>query len=394
MTDDVYTPLARSRRREEQLAAAVEAGQLVTDLFAVYRGDCVETMRAMPDASVDFSVYSPPFGGMLYQYSSDPADLSNSKDYAEFFDHYGFVVREKFRLTKPGRMSAVHCTDIMAGMGDRPHLIDFPGHLIRCHEENGWKFVARYFVWKEPLMVRNRTMVKSLHHKTFCEDSTRCSMANADCLLIFRRDGRNAVPVAHPVGITSYAGSRTPPDETLQHKGYKGNQIHNTYSQWVWRQYASAFWDDVRIDRTLGTGASLYKGNTAAKDEPDEKHMHPLQLDVIERACVMWSNPGETVLTPFMGVGSEVYGAVLNGRRGVGIELKPAYFRQAVVNLQHLTDGGDGEGVTDATVTDPAFETRSMLDLIPDDNPTESPPPPAAKAGGKKRKASAKGSAA
>ncbi|MBN9020819.1 MAG: substrate-binding domain-containing protein, partial [Rhizobiales bacterium] len=184
-----------------------------------------------------------------------------------------------------------------------------------------------YHVWKEPLTVRNRTMVKSLHHKTLTEDSTRCSVANADYLLIFRRSGDNPVPVAHPVGLTDYAGSRTPPPDVLKWRGYKGDQIKNAYSHWVWRQYASAFRDDVRIDRTLGSGAGLYSGNKADKDEPDEKHMHPLQLDVIERAVVLWSNPGETVLTPFMGVGSEVYGAVLNGRRGVGIELKAAYFR-------------------------------------------------------------------
>lgn len=357
--------------REQVADAAVAAGQLITDRFAAYRGDCIEMMQKLPDASVGLSVYSPPFGGMLYQYSSDPADLSNCKDYDEFFDHFGFVVREIHRLTMPGRMTAVHCTDIMAGMGDRPHLIDFPGHLIRSHEANGWKFIARYFVWKEPLMVRNRTMVKSLHHKTFCEDSTRCSMANADCLLIFRREGKNEVPVTHPVGLTSYAGSRTPPDEVMRWKGHKGNQIENAYSQWVWRQYASAFWDDVRTDRTLGTGAGLYSANKADKDEPDEKHMHPLQLDVIERAVVLWSNPGETVLTPFMGVGSEVYGAVINGRRGVGIELKPAYYRQAVIHLQDVAPaaGPDGE---DSSAPAVVFETRSLLDLIPED--PEAPP--------------------
>ena len=137
----------------------------------------------------------------------------------------------------------------------------------------------------------------------------------------------------HPIGLTSYAGSRTPPPETLKWKGHKGDQRNNAYSQWIWRQYASAFWDDVRIDRTLGTGASLYNGNRAEKDEPDEKHMHPLQLDVIERCVVMWSNPGETVLTPFLGVGSEAYGALINQRKAIGVELKPAYYRQAVINV-------------------------------------------------------------
>jgi DNA modification methylase len=272
----------------------------------------------------------------LYQYSSDPEDLSNTKDYSEFFEHFAFVVRELHRLTLPGRMTAVHCQDIFVPAGDSQYLLDFPGDIIRCHEASGWKYIARYSVWKEPLMVRNRTMLKSLHHKTLCEDSTKCSMANADTLLVFRRSGKNQIPVAHPRGLMNYAGSRQPPPEVMKWRGHKGNQINNAYSQWVWRQYASSFWDDVRIDRTLGTGASLYSANKAEKDEPDEKHMHPLQLDVIERAVVMWSNPGETVLTPFMGVGSEVAGAVMNGRRGIGIELKSAYFKQAVANLQSI----------------------------------------------------------
>lgn len=326
--------------------------QMITPNYAIYNGDCISVMQSLPDASIGLSVYSPPFMG-LYQYSSDPADISNTKNMDEFFDHYGFVVKELSRITMPGRMTAVHCQEVFQS-GDPSDIIDFPGDIIRLHthcrkancnaserdRSHGFcghglfKLVARYQVWKEPLLVRNRTMLKSLHHKTFCLDSTKCSMANADVLLIFRNAGKNEVPVDHPVGLTSYAGSRPVPDEVMKWKGHKGNQINNGYSQWCWRQYASAFWDDVRLDRTLGTGASLYSNNRADKDEPDEKHMHPLQLDVIERAIVMWSNPGETVLTPFMGVGSEVCGAIINGRRGVGIELKPTYYRQAVENMK------------------------------------------------------------
>jgi len=306
----------------------------MTDKYAIYHGDCCKVMPSLPAESVGMSVYSPPFGGMLYQYSSDAADLSNSKDYAEFFEHYSFVVKELHRLTMPGRMTVVHCTDIFESIGGKHSIIDFPGHIIRCHEEHGWKYMARIHIWKEPLTVRNRTMLKSLHHKTFVEDSTRVSIANADYLCVFRRSGENAVPVAHPRGIRTYAGSAKMPDEVMKWEGHRGNQVNNGYSQWIWRQYASSNWHDVRIDRTLGKGASLYSYAKADKDEPDEKHMHPLQLDVIERACVMWSNPGETVLTPFMGVGSEVYGAVVNGRRGVGIELKQAYYKQAVRHVK------------------------------------------------------------
>jgi DNA modification methylase len=329
--------------------------QVVTPNYALYCADCMEVLPTLPDGSVHLSVYSPPFGGALYQYSSDPADLSNTKDYQEFFLQYGYIVRELHRVT-------MHCQDIMAGGGDKYRLVDFSGDIIRSHEHNGWTYIARYHVWKEPLTVRNRTMVKSLHHKTLCEDSTRCSIANADYLLIFKRSGENPVPVAHPRGLTGYAGSRQPPKGTLKWRGHKGDQIKNEYSQWVWRQYASAFWDDVRIDRTLGSGASLYSNNKADKDEADEKHMHPLQLDVIERAVVMWSNPGETVLTPFAGVGSELAGALMNGRRAVGIELKGAYFRQAVKNLEDVCKTVEQGG---------AAEERLLFDAEPELAPAE-----------------------
>ena len=179
-------------------------------------------------------------------------------------------------------------------------------------------------------------MLKSLHHKTLVEDSTLVSIANADYLCVFRRSGTNPVPVSHPRGLLRYAGSSEVPAEVMKWKGHKGNQIVNAYSQWIWRQYASSNWHDIQIDRTLGKGAATHSFNRADKDQPDEKHMHPLQLDVIERACVLWSNPGETVLTPFMGVGSEVWGAVVNERKAVGIELKPTYYRQAVRNLTSI----------------------------------------------------------
>lgn len=307
--------------------------QIVNDSYAIYNGDSCVIMPTLPRESVHFSVYSPPFGGMLYQYSSDAADLSNCKDYKEFFEHYGFIVREIHRLTMPGRMTAVHCTDIFRPTSSGHTLIDFPGHVIRSHEENGWTYVARLHIWKEPLTVRNRTMLNSLHHATLVEDSTKVSIANADYLLIFRRSGENPVPVSHPVGLTNYAGSTEIPAELEEWKGFTGNQIKNAYSQWIWRHYASCNWDDIRIDNTLGKGAGLYSGNRAEKDESDEKHMHPLQLDVIERAIVLWSNPGETILTPFMGIGSEVYQAVKMGRHAIGVELKKAYYRQAVENI-------------------------------------------------------------
>jgi len=302
------------------------AEQAIADKYALYLGDAMEVLPSFKNDSIHLSIYSPPFAG-LYQYSSSERDLSNCIDRQEFFDHYEFIVKEIFRLTKPGRMTAVHCTDIPTGNSGLDSLIDFPGDVIRLHEKLKWKFIARYHVWKEPLTVRNRTMTKSLSHKMLTQDSTRCSIANADQLLIFRREGKNEIPVTHLKGLTAYAGSRQIPNDILPYRKWRGSQLENKYSHWIWRQYASAFWDDVRIDRVLP--------HRAARDFEDEKHVHPLQLDVIDRCVVLWSNPGEVVMSPFMGVGSEVYGAVIAGRLGIGIELKESYYRQAQKNIEH-----------------------------------------------------------
>ena len=298
--------------------------QSITDRYAIYNADCIDVMGKLPDASVHLSIYSPPFGG-LYHYSSSDRDLSNCRDYTQFFEHYAFVVREIARLTHPGRMTAVHCMDVPSGNSGTDFLVDFPGDIIRLHEKEGFRYIARYAIWKEPLAVRNRTMAKNLAHKTIVDDSSRCSVASADYLLVFRRKGENKIPIAHPHGLTEYAGEREIPHELFPFREWKGNQIENRYSHWIWRQYASAFWDDIRIGRVLP-----FK---AARDSDDEKHVHPLQLDVIDRVVTLWSNHGETVLTPFMGVGSEVYGALCAGRKGIGIELKPSYYRQAEKNV-------------------------------------------------------------
>lgn len=296
--------------------------QKLTERYAIYQGDCIEVMQGLPDASVHLSVYSPPFGG-LYNYSSSDRDLSNCRNYEEFFEHYAFVVRELVRLTISGRITAVHCMDVPRA-GNKG-LIDFPGDIIRLHEREGFQYIARHAVWKEPLGVRLRTMTKGLAHKQIVDDSSLCDVASADYLLLFRKHGSNPIPIAHPTGLDSYAGERAIPSDLLPYKNWKGKQTENVYSHWIWRQYASAFWDDVRIDRVLP-----YK---ESKDPDDEKHIHPLQLDVIERVIVLRSNPDEVVLTPFMGVGSEVYGALINGRRGIGVELKASYYKQAERNL-------------------------------------------------------------
>ncbi len=263
--------------------------QIIKKQYALYNGDCCETLPKLPDNSVHLSIYSPPFCG-LYNYSSSERDLSNCRSYKEFFEHYEFVVRELHRSSMPGRCTAVHCMDLpragaLAGKG----LIDFPGDIIRLHERLGFQYAARYHVWKEPLGVRNRTMAKGLSHRQTVEDASLCDVAAAD------------------------------------YRGWQGKQTENRRSHWIWRQYASAFWKDVRIDRVLP-----YK---ESKAPDDERHVHPLQLDVIERTVIMRTNPGEVVLSPFMGVGSEVYGAVSQGRNGIGIELKESYYKQAVKNV-------------------------------------------------------------
>lgn len=303
--------------------------QLVKDKYAVYNGDCLEVMKDMEDNLIDLSVYSPPFGG-LYHYSSNERDLSNADSYEDFFIHYEYIVSEILRLTKQGRCTAVHCMDTPSGNSGSDHLVDFPGDIIRLHEKLGFNYIARHCIWKEPLTVRNRTMQKNLAHMTVVNDSIYCGVASADYLLIFRKKGENEIPVSHERGLDYYSGEREIPLELLKYKNYEGKQTENRYSHWIWRQYASSFWDDIRLDHVL-----KYK---EGRDEEDEKHVHPLQLDVINRIIELRTNPGEIVFTPFMGVGSEVYGAVNNNRKGIGVELKESYYRQAIKNLKDLED--------------------------------------------------------
>ena len=303
--------------------------QIIKDNYALYHGDCIEVMQDMSENSIDLSVYSPPFGG-LYHYSSSERDLSNADNYDDFFKHYGYVVKELSRITKKGRCSAVHCMDVPSGNSGSDSLRDFPGDIIRLHKQEGFDYIARHCIWKEPLAVRNRTMQKNLAHMTSVNDSIYCGVASADYLLIFRKKGDNEIPVGHPTGFDSYFGEREIPKELLRYKDYNGKQTENRYSHWIWRQYASSFWDDIRIDNVL-----KFK---EARSEDDEKHVHPLQLDVINRVVVLRSNPGEVVFTPFMGVGSEVYGPLINGRKGIGVELKKSYFNQAVKNVANYKD--------------------------------------------------------
>jgi DNA modification methylase len=309
---------------------------LITDRYAIYNGDSMDLMAEMPDESIHASIYSPPFAG-LYIYSSNDRDVSNARNYEEFREHYGMFVSELYRLTKPGRITAVHAAPIPSSNSGRDALFDFPGDVIRLHEENGWDWISRHVIWKEPLAVRLRTMQKNLAHKTICEEGEAGGVASADELLLFRKPGE-PVHVEHPTGLDFYAGSEEMPSDLLRYRNWPGKQTANKYSQWIWRHYASSVWDDIRLDNVLPF--------RDAKDEDDEKHVHPLQLDVIARFVQLRTAPGETVFTPFMGVGSEVYESVRLGRVGIGCELKPSYYEQAVRNMQAV----DSDQVEDASL--------------------------------------------
>ncbi len=307
--------------------------QLHTEHYSIFNSDCMYVLPTLPDASIDLSLYSPPFCG-LYNYSSSENDFSNCDTKEDFNKQFEFLIKEISRLTKPGRITAVHCQDVLTNV-TKNYLYDFPHEIIRMHEANGFKFVNRITIWKEPLKGRIRTMVRSLMHKNIVEDSTECFTAQPDYVLLFKRAGENKVKVTHEHGLKRYAGAvpllpemerRYGPWAHIQAK-YRDWTDHRTnkLSHIIWQRYASAVWDDIRNDHTLS-----YK---EAREDDDEKHVHPLQLDVIDRIVELYSNPGETVLTPFMGVGSEVYSPVSMGRKAIGIELKDSYYKQAIRNL-------------------------------------------------------------
>lgn len=314
--------------------------QIITDQYAIYNGDCMHVLPEIKSESVDLSIYSPPFAG-LYNYSSSPNDFSNCENKEQFLDQYDFLIKEMARVTKKGRINAVHVTEVVENDGSS---WDFPNEVIRLHAKHGFQYKGRITIWKEPLKVRMRTMVKSLMHKLIVEDATQCYPAQPDYLLIFKKKGETEVPVTHEHGLEEYFGD-TPILPNILNAWNNANKTNLTSEElwehlqkvnesdkvtklnhYIWQRYASSVWDDIRIDNVLPFRDS--------REEDDEKHVHPLQLDVIDRCVQLWSNPGEVVLTPFMGVGSEVYSPISQGRKAIGIELKTSYFKQAKLNLK------------------------------------------------------------
>lgn len=317
--------------------------QLHTENYSIYNADCMDISSALEDESIDLSVYSPPFCG-LYNYSSDHRDMSNCESKEQFLEQYEFLVQQIARVTKPGRITAVHATDIF---DNTCRLWDFPHEIIKLHDKYGFEYRNRITIWKEPLKVRMRTMVQSLMHKFIVEDSTKCFTAMPDYVLIFTKKGENKVPVQHTCGLKSYAGE-VPilPNILRAWNNANGTDLNedqlweylkskfddhtdpksNKLSHYIWQRYASSVWDDIRIDNVLPFRDS--------KEEDDEKHVHALQLDVIDRLVELYSNPGEVILTPFMGVGSEVYSPVSLGRKAIGVELKDSYYKQSIKNME------------------------------------------------------------
>ena len=295
--------------------------QVVNDEYAIYQGDSCELIKSIPDKSMDFGVHSPPFEG-LYKFSNSDRDISNNEG-DEFWEHYGFLISELFRVTKPGRLHSVHCMQLPTSKVRHGFIgiRDFRGEIVKAYQDAGWIFHSEVCIWKDPVVAQQRTKSLRLLHKQIVKDSTMSGQGLADYVVTFRKPGENAVPVAGCFDMWIGDG-----DGPSMSKWTEWNDTRNWYSIEVWQKYASPVWTDINQTRTL-----QYRGGRAEKDE---QHISPLQLDVIERCIALWSNPGETVFTPFLGIGSEVYGAVEMGRKGVGIELKPSYFEQAARNLE------------------------------------------------------------
>ena len=323
--------------------------QIVNDKYAIYLGDSCEIMRAIPGDSVHFGIHSPPFEG-LYRFSNSERDISNN-DGANFWSHYGFLISELLRVTKPGRIQAVHCMQLPTSK-TRDGFIgmrDFRGEVVRAYTDAGWIFHSEVCVWKDPVVAQQRTKSLRLLHKQIQKDSCMSGQGLADYVVMFRKPGENPEPVAGmfdewigaepddddiaPSARTSHGIdiSRERYDRhaaRVQAEGGKPWPFDMWCSVLVWQRYASPVWMDINQTRTL-----QYRGG---RDPADEAHVSPLQLDVIERCIDLWSNPGDVVFTPFMGIGSEVYAAVEMGRKGIGIELKPSYFSQAVKNMKSV----------------------------------------------------------
>lgn len=289
--------------------------------WCIYNGDSSEVLKSIPDNSIHFSVFSPPFSS-LYSYSNSERDLGNSRNDEEFYNHFQFIIAELYRVIMPGRLVSFHCMNIPSSKEKHGFIgiRDFRGDLIRNFQKAGFIYASEVCIWKDPLLAATRTHALGLAHKQICKDSTMCRMGLPDYLITMRKPGENAEPVSHSNGFEKYIGCHE--DEPKARK--TDDPATNKYAHEVWQRYASPVWMDIDSTDTLQSMA----------EEKDERHICPLQRQVIERALELWSNPGDVVLTPFAGIGSEVYYSIKMGRKAIGIELKTAYWNQAVKNMQ------------------------------------------------------------
>lgn len=274
----------------------------------LFNGDCVEIAKQLPDRSIDFSIYSPPFSN-LYIYSESERDMGNSADDAEFFEHYKFLIKEIFRMTRPGRLSSVHCKNLVKykGRDGKAGQRDFRGEIIRAHEDIGWQYHSEVTIWKDPVIEMQRTKAHGLLYKQLRADGTFSRQGMAEYIVTFRKWPENESEESEILPVT-----HTKLDIPLNE----------------WQQLASPVWMDIQQTKVLNV--------REARENGDEKHICPLQLDVIERCLKLWTNPNDIVLSPFMGIGSEGYVSAQMGRRFIGIELKPIYFEKSIQNIESV----------------------------------------------------------
>lgn len=276
--------------------------QVIRENYSLYNGDSCEIMTTIPDNSIHYSIFSPPFAD-LYVYSNSERDMGNCKSKSEFYEHFRFIVKELYRIMMNGRLVSFHCMNLPTSK-QRDGFIgitDFRGELIRLFEECGFIYHSEVCIWKDPVIAMQRTKALGLLHKQIKKDSAMCRQGIADYLVTMRKPGDNPEKITH---------------------------TNESFPVKVWQNYASPVWMDINPSNTLQ--------RTSAREEKDEKHICPLQLDVIERGINLWTNPNDIVFTPFMGIGSEIYQALKMGRRGIGIELKESYYNQAVLNCDNV----------------------------------------------------------
>jgi hypothetical protein len=293
--------------------------QDITDKWAIYNTDCCKGVQGLDEDSIDFSVYSPPFAS-LYTYSDLPEDLGNCENHDAFFEHYSFLINEIYRVTKPGRLTSVHCMNLPTSKVRDGYIgiVDFRGEVIRKHIEAGFIFHSEVCIWKNPVVAMQRTKALGLLHKQVKKDSCMSRQGIPDYVCTFRKPGENPNPVTGE--LDTWAG-----DDSFVSNG--------NLSIDLWQQYASPVWMDINQSNTLQ--------KDSAREDKDERHICPLQLDVIERCLHLWSNKGDVVLSPFMGIGSEGFVSIKLDRSFVGFELKASYFDQAKLNLRNALSNKD-----------------------------------------------------